>query len=78
MEFTMVRAVPLISGGAFLATNVENRGESATTIIPQKHKNEMSIVAEGCRKMKGKIIQHKPDRSKAVAAVRFIPAISEI
>ena len=33
-QFTMVRAVPVASLGAFWATSVENWGESATTTIP--------------------------------------------
>ncbi len=36
MELTIVNAVPLDAAGALRATRVENRGESATTIIPQK------------------------------------------
>ncbi len=78
MEFTMVSAVPLISGEAFLATNVENKGESATTTIPQKLKNAIRTTTEDWRKIKGKLMQHKPDRNRAVAAVRFTPTISEI
>ena len=36
IELTMVRTVPLFSATALLATKVENKGESATTVIPQK------------------------------------------
>lgn len=38
MQLTIVRAVPLSFFGALFATKVENRGESATTTIPQKIK----------------------------------------
>ena len=78
IEFTMVSAVPLISGGAFLATRVENKGESATTTTPQKHKKVIRTGAEACRKIKGNAMQHIPDKNKAVVAVFFTPKISEI
>ena len=36
IQFTMVKAVPLILASALFATKVENRGESAITTNPQK------------------------------------------
>ena len=38
IQFTIVKAVPLSLEGAFRATKVENKGESAITTIPQKIK----------------------------------------
>jgi hypothetical protein len=35
MQLTIVKAVPFDSVGAFWATKVEKRGESAITAIPQ-------------------------------------------
>ena len=36
IQLTIVKDVPLDASGAFWATKVENKGESATTTIPQK------------------------------------------
>ena len=46
IQFTMVNAVPLYFGMAFCATNVENKGESAITTIPQKIKKLSKIQDE--------------------------------
>ena len=78
IELTMVRTVPLFSATGLLATKVENKGESATTVIPQKHKNIRSIVTDVSREIKGKSKQHTPDKSKAIVAVFFTPKYSEI
>ena len=43
IELTMVKAVPLHSAGAFFATRVENRGESAMTTNPQKMRKPTRI-----------------------------------
>lgn len=53
MEFTMVNAVPRDSAGAFLATSVENRGESATTVSPQKIRKPTSNICESWKKIIG-------------------------
>ena len=46
IELTIVKAVPLNSDSALLATRVENKGESATTTIPQKIRNPTKIKAD--------------------------------
>ncbi len=39
IQLTIVKAEPLLFMGAFLATRLENMGESAMTIILQKKRN---------------------------------------
>ena len=39
MQLTSVSEVPFKLSGAFLATNEENRGESAVALNPQVNKN---------------------------------------
>ena len=46
MQFTIVKEVPLDSSGAFCATNVEKRGESAITTNPQKKRKGTSVKTE--------------------------------
>jgi len=58
MQFTIVKAVPLISGSAFCATRVENIGESAITTVPQNNKKKRKLVEPNCVKAKGEIKQH--------------------
>ena len=45
IQFVMVNKVPLLSDGAFCATKVENKGESAITTIPQKSRNKNKAVS---------------------------------
>lgn len=78
IEFTIVRAVPLDAAGALFATNVENRGESATTVRPQKIRNATSKMFEPARKISGDSKQQKPERKRAVPAVLLVPRRSEI
>lgn len=77
IELTMVRTVPLFSATALLATKVENKGESATTVMPQKHKNIRSIVTDISRKIKGKSKQHTPDNSKAMEAIFLLQNVQK-
>ena len=78
IELTMVSAVPLDSPAAFLATSVENKGESATTINPQKIKKATSTSPDPWKNISGESRQHNPDRKSAVAAVLFAPHFKEI
>ena len=66
MQFTMVKAVPFIFGVAFLATRVENNGESAITTIPQNKKKLRHINVELMASIKGAIKQHNPEANKAI------------
>ena len=77
MQFTMVREVPFISSRAFCATNVENKGESAMTTIPQKKRNVMSTGAEGLNRKMGENRQHRQDRNNDIMAILFVPKCSE-
>lgn len=72
-QFTIVSAVPFISDGAFCATNVENRGESATTTIPQIIKNRINRASDSIENINGEIRQQRHDMSNAIKAVRFVP-----
>ena len=73
MQFTIVREVPLDSSGAFCATRVENRGESAMTTNPQKNKKLIKRTTEWEKRKSGEIIQHKQDKNNATVAVFFMP-----
>ena len=78
MQFTIVRAVPLNSKGALLATRVENSGESAITAIPQITRYSKAEEDIDNSKYHGENKQHIPDRNKAAAAVFFNPYLWEI
>ena len=77
MQFTMVRAVPFDSAGALRATKVENKGESATTTIPQNKRNATMIMIESLPSINGDATQQRHDKSKATAAVFLAPAFKE-
>ena len=72
IQFTIVKAVPLYFGIAFCATNVENKGESAMTTIPQKIKKLSSMNSEFTKRIKGDIKQQRHDNSKAVNATFLV------
>jgi hypothetical protein len=69
MQFTIVSDEPLVSCGAFCATNVEKSGESAITTSPQKKRNKSSIVKELLNRNKGEMQQHKNDKNKEMVAI---------
>ena len=78
MQLTIVRAVPLSSVAEFCATRVENKGESATTITPQKNKNAIKRIGDDTWKIKGSKRQQLPEKSNDVNAVRLMPYCWEI
>ena len=73
MQLTMVNDVPLDCSGAFLAIKVENKGESATTVIPQKIKNEIRTKPEAAINIRGERIQQRQDKNKEIVAILFTP-----
>lgn len=73
MLFTMVKDVPLESSGAFCATNVENKGESAITASPQISKNQINTITDLANKNNGESRQQVHDKSNAVVANFFVP-----
>lgn len=77
IQFTIVSAVPFISGEALLATRVENRGESAITTIPQKSIKPRNKYSDSKPKAQGEKTQHPRDKRRAVKAVDFTPALCE-
>ena len=77
IQFTNVSAVPLCSGGAFIATKVDNKGESATTIIPQNKRKAINTCVEPYKKNNGDNRHESPDRNMATAAVFLSPKYSE-
>lgn len=77
-QFTIVNAVPRDSREAFLATKVENRGESAITTNPQNIRKQISKISESSFKTKGDNKQQIPESNKAEAAVLLMPDFSEI
>ena len=56
MQLTMVSEVRRDSSGAFCATNVENKGESAITASPQKKRKIRKATEEWPDRKKG---EHK-------------------
>lgn len=69
----MVREVPIDSSGAFWATKVENKGESATTTRPQMNKNVMNKTTELENRKSGEAKQHKQDKNSEIVAIFFTP-----
>jgi hypothetical protein len=64
-QFTIVSAVPFDSATVFCAINVENKGESAMTTIPQNMRKKIKNPRESIKKSKGEKRQHVPDRHNA-------------
>jgi len=73
IQLTIVKAVPLTETGAFCATSVENKGESAITTIPQNNKKLIKIGVEAYVNSKGELKQQTQERVKKVAAVCLVP-----
>ena len=63
IELIIVSAVPLVSGSVFVATKVENSGESAITTSPQNDKKLTKTIGL-LEKIKGDTRQHSPDRTR--------------
>ena len=78
MELTIISADPINFGGAFFATMVEKRGESAITTIPQKRRKVINKLALLRSKIHGEIRQQQHDKSRAINAVRFVPSFGDI
>ena len=76
-QLVMVNKVPLLSIGAFWATNVENKGESAMTTIPQKIRKKNNTVWCEYAISRGEIRQQMHDKNKADTATCFVPKYSE-
>ena len=72
----MVRAVPFCSPVVLAAINVENIGESATTVAPQKMRNKIN-TAIGKEKLSGDIMQQQHEHSNAMNAVFLTPVFCE-
>tara|TARA_R100000655_G_scaffold53281_1_gene91199 strand:+ start:140 stop:478 length:339 start_codon:yes stop_codon:yes gene_type:complete len=77
IELTKVSAVPRPSAGADLATSVENKGESAMTITPQKIRKIRKKTSEANNNSKGDMRQHIPEKINAVLATRATPNLSD-
>ena len=75
--FTKVSAVPFTSAGAFWATSVESKGESATTAMPQNSRKVINSVAEGWLNSNGEIRQQIQDNNKAMVAIFLVPKFSD-
>src|ERR1700754_4823637 len=76
-QVTIVNAVPFCSADVRCATKVENIGESATTIQPHKTRKPVNAIT-GKEKITGDDMQQQAEHNKAIKAVRFTPAFSEI
>jgi len=73
MQFTIVSAVPVISLGAFLATNVERSGESAITTIPQKTRKDKKTKLLSIEMISGEIRQHTNEKKRDKKTVCLVP-----
>ena len=69
----MVSEVPLDSSGAFCATSVENKGESAITTIAQKNKNARKTNCELLSRKYGDRMQQLQDSIKERRAIFCAP-----
>ena len=78
IQFTIVNEAPLDPTGAFLATRVENSGESAITAMLHINRNTTSADTDPLNKNKGESKQQAPDKNKAIAAILFSPQRCEI
>jgi len=74
----MVNDVPLISIGALFAIKVENNGESATTINPQKSKNAINKIIDELVINNGSSKQQSPEHDNAIKAALLVPIRSDI
>jgi hypothetical protein len=72
MLFTIVNAEPRDSAGAFLATSVENCGESPTTANPQSSNSRINSQA-GRPKSRGDPRQTIPETSSIPEATLALP-----
>src|SRR5687768_3926966 len=77
IQLTMVNAVPRLSTGAFCATNVENRGESAITTHPQINRKMTNSAVELFNKNKGDARQQRQDKPNIMVASFFVPTRCE-
>ena len=77
MQFTIVIDVPLVSFGAFCATNVENKGESAITTNPQNNKKHITRVMESLESNKGEIRQQIQEENNIKPASLNVPIFCE-
>ncbi len=77
IQFDIVSAVPLNSGGAAAAIIVENCGESEITNMPQRHKAIINNCG-GSKNNSGETKQNIPDISNELYATFLLPFLIEI
>src|SRR5215211_691213 len=77
IQLTIVSEVPLSSAGAFWATRVENRGESAMTTKLQKNRKVISVGNELLKSNNGESRQHTQESDRAMVAIFFVPKYCE-
>ena len=77
MQFTIVKEVPLDSVGEFVATKVENKGESATTESPQMNRKLIKRKVELEKRNSGEMIQQKKEMNSDKIATFFKPNRSD-
>lgn len=77
MQVIIVINEPRMSAGAFCATRVENKGESATTENPQTNKKTISAGSDSWVMNTGERRQQQPEMPKAVRAIFEAPNICD-
>lgn len=73
IQFTIVSAEPLFSGGADCATKVDSIGESAITLSPQIIRKNKNKGRDPIKKKTGEITQQISDTFSAKRAMFFAP-----
>ena len=68
IQVTIVRAVPFRSGSARCATRVEKRGESATTVKPQRRSRARKSGSGSRGKKSGTTRQQRPETASNQSA----------
>ena len=65
--------LPLDSSGALWATKVENKGESAITVIPHTNRKQRKRKVEFEKRKNGEMIQHKQEMNNDKVAIFLTP-----
>ena len=73
IQFTIVSEDPLVSSGAFLATRVENNGESAITETLHTNRKIRKVKLEFEKRKIGERKQQEQEMVKAMDAIFFAP-----
>jgi hypothetical protein len=77
IQFTIVSAEPRLWVGACFATKLENKGESAMTMVLQKNRNPRKRMGFECCKNRGETKQQIPEQARAILAINLAPYVKD-